>query len=329
MAGFGLGNYINPAVGGFIDQRRNALAGLGAGLLQGRPGAGVQEGLQADNAYAVMQKAEDERLKNLNQTVEWARKTYPDQLANVPDNLVGDMAVNLWKRQFMPSDAGSGLPANIQEWNTYSQMTPAQKAEYLRMKRTTPYLDIGTGFVSPDPINPGQTAGPQIVKDNFTPAYDSAAGTASGKVDVETQASFDSLNSKLPGLKQVVTELGDLAEKATYTITGQLWDDVVRETGNLPTEGALARTKYMSMVDNQVLPLLRDTFGAAFTVQEGESLRATLGAPNKSPAEKKAVLEAFIEQKVRDLQALQSRIGGASSAVTNRTSTGVTWSVGP
>jgi hypothetical protein len=63
MAGFGLGNYINPGVGGFIDQRRNALAGLGAGLLNGQPGAGVQQGLQADNAYAVQQKAEAERQK--------------------------------------------------------------------------------------------------------------------------------------------------------------------------------------------------------------------------------------------------------------------------
>jgi hypothetical protein len=63
MAGFGLGNYINPAVGGFIDSRRNALAGLGAGLLNGQPGAGVQTGLQADDAYATQQKAEAERQK--------------------------------------------------------------------------------------------------------------------------------------------------------------------------------------------------------------------------------------------------------------------------
>lgn len=63
MAGFGLGNYINPQVGGFIDQRRNALAGLGAGLLNGQPGAGVQAGIQADTAYATQQKAEAERQK--------------------------------------------------------------------------------------------------------------------------------------------------------------------------------------------------------------------------------------------------------------------------
>lgn len=83
MAGFGLGNYINPAVGGFIDQRRNALAGLGAGLLQGRPGAGVQEGIAQDDAYATMKKAEAERQKNLNQTQQWIKANFP-QYSNLP-----------------------------------------------------------------------------------------------------------------------------------------------------------------------------------------------------------------------------------------------------
>jgi hypothetical protein len=63
MAGFGFGNYLSPQVGSFIDSRRNALAGLGAGLLNGQPGAGVQAGLQADDAYATQQKAEAERQK--------------------------------------------------------------------------------------------------------------------------------------------------------------------------------------------------------------------------------------------------------------------------
>ena len=129
-----------------------------------------------------------------------------------------------------------------------------------------------------------------------------------GKIDVENRAAADSLASKLPGLTSVVSELSELAKTATYTQTGQLFDTIVRETGQMPPEGAVARTKYISMVDNQVLPLLRDTFGAAFTVKEGETLRATLGNPNVAPVEKQAILEAFIEQKTRDLQALQSRL---------------------
>jgi len=116
----------------------------------------------------------------------------------------------------------------------------------------------------------------------------------------------------MPGLRAVIAELGDVAKTATYTMTGQLIDNAMRETGMEPGEAAQARTKYIAMVDNQVLPLLRDTFGAAFTVKEGETLRATLGDPNKSPAEKQAVLEAFIEQKERDLAAMQSRQGAGA-----------------
>jgi hypothetical protein len=213
---------------------------------------------------------------------------------------------------------GADAPSSVREWEYYNTLPDdAAKAEYLRMKRASPYLDIGTGFVQPDPVNPGSTAGPEIAKDNFTPAYDAASGTATAKVDVENQTAFDSLSSKLPGLKTVVSELSTLAEQATYTQTGQLWDNIVRETGQMPPEGAIARTKYIAMVDNQVLPLLRDTFGAAFTVKEGETLRATLGDPNKSPPEKQVILEAFIEQKVRDLEALGSRRQGAPAEATS------------
>lgn len=205
------------------------------------------------------------------------------------------------------------MPSTVREWEYFNALGPEDQDAYLRMKRSIPYLDTGTGYVQPDPTNPGAAAGPAIVKDNFTQAYDQAAGTAGAKVDVENQAAVDSLESKLPGLKAVVSELSGLAQTATYTQTGQLIDNVMRETGMEPSEAAVARTKYIAMVDNQVLPLLRDVFGAAFTVKEGETLRATLGDPNKSPAEKQVILEAFIEQKTRDLEALKSRVPGASA----------------
>lgn len=229
-----------------------------------------------------------------------------DTQSSVARALLGD--------QFKVGDAGADLPANIREWEYYNALPDdATKAEYLRMKRSNPYLDIGTGFVQPDPVNPGVMGGPEIVKDNFTPKYDEGMGSGQAKVDVETQAAADSLESKLPGLRNVVSELSDLAQTATYTQTGQLIDAAMRETGMEPGEAAVARTKYIAMVDNQVLPLLRDTFGAAFTVKEGETLRATLGDPNKSPVEKQVILEAFIEQKARDLDALKSRLPGKAT----------------
>jgi hypothetical protein len=87
-----------------------------------------------------------------------------------------------------------------------------------------------------------------------------------------------------------------------------------KQIGMDPREAAVARAEYISTVDNQVLPLLRDTFGAAFTQKEGDTLRATLGDPDKSPQEKQVVLKSFIEQKRRDLQALAAQSGQAPVA---------------
>ena len=318
----------NPLQGihDWLSPRSNTLLGLGAGLLSGDLGKVplyAQQGIEADDAYSTTQKQEAERQQALQDTqalrakyADFFRQQNEPELADLVASDQGPPPGDLyWKWRDLKAGemgGGSSAPANVREWEYYNALPPEQQGQYLRMKRANPYLDIGTGFVQPDPVNPGQTAGPAITKDNFTPAYDKTTGAEQAKADAEATAAYDSLNSKMPGLRAVVSELGELAKKATYTMTGQLFDNIMRETGQMPSKGAQARTKYMAMVDNQVLPLLRDTFGAAFTVQEGESLRATLGAPDKSPVEKQAVLEAFIEQKARDLEAMQRRLPGQS-----------------
>ena len=130
-----------------------------------------------------------------------------------------------------------------------------------------------------------------------------------GKDQGEAAALYQSMTSKMPGLRQVVGQLDKLTEEATYTWAGRAWDEARKQFGMDPRAEAVARAQYTAIVDNQILPLLRDTFGAQFTVAEGESLRATLGDPNKSPAEKKAVLQAFVDQKERDIEALARRTG--------------------
>ncbi|BEV44763.1 transglycosylase SLT domain-containing protein [Afipia carboxidovorans] len=150
----------------------------------------------------------------------------------------------------------------------------------------------------------GQPVTPAVPKENQAEASAKALGAAEGKSRGEAAASYRSMSSKLPGLEKVVGELDKLADEATYTYAGRALDEGRRQLGMEPRDSAVARTKYIAMVDNQILPLLRDTFGAQFTVQEGESLRATLGDPNKTPAEKKEVLRAFINQKRRDIEAL-------------------------
>jgi hypothetical protein len=125
----------------------------------------------------------------------------------------------------------------------------------------------------------------------------------------ESAALFESQLSKLPELENTIKKLDGLSEKASYTYLDRGKNELRKQLGGTPTEGAVARSEYIAVVDNQVLPLLRDTFGAQFTVAEGESLRATLGDPNKTPQEKKAVLNAFIEQKRSNLVSEARRAG--------------------
>jgi len=105
----------------------------------------------------------------------------------------------------------------------------------------------------------------------------------------------------LPGLKAAVDELKELALIATSTFGGKIWDGAVKQTGFGSTKGAGARAGFIAIVNNQVLPLLKETFGAAFTAQEGESLKATMGDPDSTPEEKLIQLNAFIAQKERDI----------------------------
>ena len=108
--------------------------------------------------------------------------------------------------------------------------------------------------------------------------------------------------ANLPRLQEVVEELGALADIATYTEVGLGVDALKRQAGMDVGKGAIARKEYISKVDNEILPLLRQTFGAQFTVQEGETLKRTLGDPNASPEEKKAVLKSFIENKIAQIE---------------------------
>jgi len=131
------------------------------------------------------------------------------------------------------------------------------------------------------------------------------------KAAIEKGEVLNDLNrakAALPGLIDVVNKLRELAPIATSTFGGRVYDVAVKELGFGATKGATASTKFGAMVNNQVLPLLKPTFGAAFTVPEGDALRATMGDVNASVEEKMATLDAFMEQKQRDIETKQLQL---------------------
>ena len=117
----------------------------------------------------------------------------------------------------------------------------------------------------------------------------------------------------LPGLIQATDNLKELASVATSTFGGRFFDVIAKESGWGSTKGANARAKYIAIIDNQVLPLLKQTFGAAMTEGEGLRLSNTLGDANASPEQKMLQTDAFIEQKLRDIERLKSQASSGAN----------------
>lgn len=142
---------------------------------------------------------------------------------------------------------------------------------------------------------------------NIERATKSAAqqGTSEGKGLANLQESI----ARAPHLMNMVGRLSQLGKAATYTLAGQARDTFIRQMGRDVPNSAVARREYISMVDNDILPLLRQTFGAQFTAREGDSLRQTLGDANASPREKDAVLRSFIRTKMENINTQARMLG--------------------
>ena len=143
---------------------------------------------------------------------------------------------------------------------------------------------------------------PQIVK-----AVKAAEAEATSKG--ETLTDLNRMNAAMPGLEEVVSKLKDLSSTMTTTLGGRVFDTASRELGFGGTKGGTDRAKFVAIVNNQVLPLLKQTFGGAFTIQEGEKLAATLGSANLSHQERAAELDAFIEAKRREIESKGIEVG--------------------
>lgn len=274
----------------------NPLFQMGAGILAnagqpGQIGRGIQSGLLGMQRQRQLEAAEQQRSL---QNQQWQQQFDAQQ---------AHRAATLAK--------GNGMPMPM-DWQTamlYMKGTPEQKAAFDKTKRQQQFLNLQNRF-----LNPATGRSLDVgVKPVDMPGHKALVAKAgiTGKALGEAEVSLQDMKAMQPRLESVVNELSALGQKATYTQAGQFADATRRQLGMPVGPGAIARKEYISKVDNEILPLLRQTFGAAFTAQEGQSLKATLGDPNASPPEKDAVLKSFIETKRQQIVTKQKRIGGS------------------
>ena len=67
-------------------------------------------------------------------------------------------------------------------------------------------------------------------------------------------------------------------------------------------------------MSNQVLPLLKQTFGSAMTEGEGLRLTATLGDPDAPVETKMAQLDAFLASQLRQIENLKREVAPTDAA---------------
>jgi hypothetical protein len=213
---------------------------------------------------------------------------------------------------------GGSAPSKIQVFEYYQSLdTPEKKAEFLTLLRANPPVNLGASYATINPAFPdlllgdiGKTVPPQdTAVHRAEVAEEVAIASAVGAEQGDVEARLAAAEASMPRLEAAVSQLKELGEVATYTLMGRGIDIAMKEAGMDPDEGAIARSTYIAHVKNNVLPLLRQTFGAAFTAAEGDSLLATLGDPSMHPKEKEAVLNAFISDKAADLEALRRQAG--------------------
>lgn len=127
----------------------------------------------------------------------------------------------------------------------------------------------------------------------------------------DTNIELISAKAAMPGLTKVVDRLKLLADDATFTLGGSAFNAIAKELG-FSTKGGTSRASMVSIVDNQVLPLLKPIFGAAFTAIEGDRLRNAFLDPDATPESRKAQVQSFLEQMQRNIETKERELAASS-----------------
>jgi hypothetical protein len=188
---------------GFFDGLQSSIQNPlflgGIGLMAGGPD-GLQRGLLAGGQFQdqarklKQQQAMQQGMMNMPGLSEQDKQV----LSNSPE-LATSVLEKMYQSKFDPMagldkrykeaqigklerEAASGgeTPSHVREWQYFSGLPPEKQQQYLTMKRAEKYLDTGTSFVQPNPIQPGQNVR-EIPKDVSGKASLTAQGKAQGE----------------------------------------------------------------------------------------------------------------------------------------------------
>lgn len=202
--------------------------------------------------------------------------------------------------------------ATMDAWNTQQAL---KQKNLERSFNTTNEIKnynalVGMGV---DPEKARDIAFKQNQKDPFQTMLD----REEAKQYAEDLNAVRTAEANYPQLEANVNRLKEVSPKATYTIAGKVRDKLAAELFDKTTEGAKNRAELEAIVNNAVLPLLKQTFGAAFTAEEGLRLQKTLANPDATDEERMAELDTFINQKKADIETKRRKLGAYGKTTQN------------
>jgi hypothetical protein len=226
--------------------------------------------------------------------------------------------------------AQADMPSTVREWEYFNALPPEDQSAYLRMKRSNPYLNLGTEFAQPDPANPGMIAGPAIPIDNRRKAAETAGGTFEGRETAERELQRPAMEAAIAQQDAKTDNVVNVIDRAISMAgsgeTGLLGATMGAVPGSKAYDLRAAVTTIKANLGFAELQAMRDaspTGGALgqVAVQELVALQSTLESldPNQSEAQLKAnlarVKELLERQKQYRRAAVEAKYGtGAAPA---------------
>ena len=305
MAGL-LGNFKNPFGSGGLLSDPNVRLAMGAEMLRGGTlGEQLGNGLNAGAWFSEQNKTKREALEKTNKTVEWLKGINPElaQAVEMGALEAGDaykMAVEKPKHtEFQDRAAAAsqyGVDPNSPEGKAfilsgyYTNPMEAKKDPYTERKVAAEQL----GLTPQDPAYQAFVLTGKMLHEDQAPltATDKQAILAADETVMATQNSIDmleSINKGNPG-----ETLNDRAGSGMFAGT-QAFLARNDPTGFFNDQKGEATTELNNVVLGQALSSLKATFGAAPTEGERKILVELQASVDKTPRERKLIMDRALE----------------------------------
>lgn len=134
------------------------------------------------------------------------------------------------------------------------------------------------------------------------------------KTQQKRQEELDAAKIRFQNAQDLTRQLSGLANKATHTSFGRRIDNLAEGLG-FTTPGAEAEEQYRQIVNNEMIPRIREYMGSSVTEEEGKRVLGLLGDPTAAPARKQAALNSFLAAAERNLKNKQDLANGSVGVV--------------